>query len=179
MGCECEDDTAAEDNDMTDFKEAFNRLIAHEGGYSNHPSDPGGETMYGITKRVAMEHGYTGNMRDLTRDQAKAIYRTAYWDRAKADEYDFAIGFQLFDAAVNHGIGNAVRFLQRAVGAADDGIVGPVTLGRVTSMSVGDVVMRFNAERLDFYAKLTTFTSFGRGWTRRVADNLRYGADDE
>lgn len=164
---------------MTDFNEAFNRLIAHEGGYSNHPSDPGGETMYGITKRVAMSHGYTGNMRDLTREQAKAIYRTAYWGRARADEYDFAIGFQLFDAAVNHGIGNAVRFLQRAVGVADDGIVGPVTLRAIRAMSVGDVVMRFNAERLDFYARLTTFTSFGRGWTRRVADNLRYGAGDE
>lgn len=164
---------------MSTFNEAFNRLIAHEGGYSNHPSDPGGETMYGITKRVAMEHGYTGNMRDLTRDQAKGIYRTAYWDRAKADEYDFAIGFQLFDAAVNHGIGNAVRFLQRAVGAVDDGIVGPNTLRAIRAMSVGDAVMRFNAERLDFYAKLTTFTSFGRGWTRRVAENLRYGASDE
>lgn len=164
---------------MTTFNEAFNRLIAHEGGYSNHPSDPGGETMYGITKRVAMEHGYTGNMRDLTREQAKSIYRAEYWDRAKADEYDFAIGFQLFDAAVNHGIGNAVRFLQRAVGVADDGIVGSVTLRAIRAMRTSDVVMRFNAERLDFYAKLSTFTSFGRGWTRRVAENLRYGAGDE
>ena len=163
---------------MSDFNEAFERLIAHEGGYSNHPNDPGGETMYGITKRVAMEHGYTGSMRDLTREQAKAIYRSAYWYRAKADEYDFAIGFQLFDAAVNHGIGNAVRFLQRAVGAADDGIVGPNTLRAIRAMDVSAVVMRFNAERLDFYAKLDTFTSFGRGWTRRVAENLRHGAND-
>lgn len=163
---------------MSKFDEAFDRLIAHEGGYSDHPSDPGGETMFGITKRVAMEHGYTGSMRNLTRQQAKDIYRSAYWDRAKADQYDYAIGFQLFDAAVNHGIGNAVRFLQRAVGTADDGIVGPATLRAVNAMSVTDVLMRFNAERLEFYAKLSTFTSFGRGWTRRVAENLRHGAHD-
>lgn len=163
---------------MSGFNEAFDRLISHEGGYSNHPDDPGGETMYGITKRVAMENGYTGSMRDLTRDQARAIYKSAYWDRAKADQYDYAIGFQMFDAAVNHGIGNAVRFLQRAVGTADDGIVGPATLRSISAMSVTDILMRFNAERLEFYAKLSTFTSFGRGWTRRVAENLRHGARD-
>ena len=160
------------------FDEAFERLISHEGGYVNHPHDPGGETNWGITKRVAMEQGYTGRMRDLTRGQAKAIYKLAYWDRAKADQYDPAIGFQLFDAAVNHGIGNAIRMLQRAVGSADDGIVGPATLRAIAAMDVTDVLMRFNAERLEFYAKLTTFTSFGRGWTRRVAGNLRYGAVD-
>ena len=134
--------------------------------------------MYGITKRVAMANGYTGPMRQLTRDKAKSIYKSAYWDRAKADQYDYAIGFQLFDAAVNHGIGNAVRFLQRAVGTADDGIVGPATLRAIAAMSVTDILMRFNAERLEFYAKLSTFTSFGRGWTRRVAENLRHGARD-
>lgn len=160
------------------FEKALERVLAHEGGWVHHENDPGGETNWGITKGTAMAQGYTGSMRDLTREQAKAIYRAAYWDRAKADEYDFAIGFQLFDAAVNHGIGNAVRFLQRAVGAADDGIVGPVTLGHIKAMRVGDVVMRFNAERLDFYAKLSAFTSFGRGWTRRVAENLRHGAQD-
>lgn len=167
-----------EGNPVSGFNTAFERLISHEGGYVNHPDDPGGETNWGITKRTAMAQGYTGSMRELTRDQAKAIYKLAYWDRAKADQYDFAIGFQLFDAAVNHGIGNAVRFLQRAVGTADDGIVGPNTLSAIRAMDVNDVLMRFNAERLEFYAKLSTFTSFGRGWTRRVAGNLRHGAED-
>lgn len=163
---------------MTRFHEAFERLISHEGGYSNHPDDPGGETMYGITKRVAMQEGYDGPMRNLSRKRASEIYKSAYWDRAKADQYDFAIGFQLFDAAVNHGIGNAIRLLQRAVGTADDGIVGPMTLAAVDEMTVTDVLMRFNAERLDFYASLITFSTFGRGWTRRVAENLRHGATD-
>lgn len=163
---------------MSRFDEAFDRLISHEGGYSNHLDDPGGETMYGVTKRVAMQEGYDGPMQNLSRKRASEIYKSAYWDRAKADQYDFAIGFQLFDAAVNHGIGNAIRFLQRAVRVIDDGIVGPMTLSAIEATTVTDVLMRFNAERLDFYANLTAFSTFGRGWTRRVADNLRHGADD-
>jgi len=160
------------------FDTAFERLIGHEGGYVNHPADPGGETNWGITLRTARAEGYTGRMRDLTRDQAREIYRSAYWDRAKADQYDGAIGFQLFDAAVNHGIGNAIRFLQRAVDVADDGIVGPRTIAAVQSMTVTDVLARFNAERLMFYTKLSAWPTFGKGWARRVAGNLHYAADD-
>lgn len=161
-----------------DFDQAFERLIGHEGGYTNNPDDPGGETMYGVTLRTARASGYTGSMRALTREQAKAIYREAYWGRARADEYDPAIGFQLFDAAVNHGIGNAIRFLQRAAGVLDDGVVGPATVAAIRSMSVTDVLARFNAERLDFYTRLSTWPSFGKGWARRVAENLRYAAED-
>lgn len=161
-----------------DFDKAFDRLIAHEGGYVNHPDDPGGETNWGITKAVAVANGYTGEMRSMPRAEAKRIYRSAFWDRAKADQYDGAIAFQLFDSAVNHGIGNSIRFLQRAVGVADDGKVGKFTLDAIKAMSVTDVLMRFNAERLEFYTKLSTWTSFGRGWTRRVAENLKHGAVD-
>lgn len=160
------------------FDQCFERLIGHEGGYSNHPNDPGGETMWGITKRVAVENGYTGPMRELTREQAKAIYKRAYWDKAKADQYDGAISFQLFDAAVNHGITQAIKFLQRAVGTTADGIVGPKTLAAIAAMDVDDVLMRFNAERLQFYTELSTWNTFGRGWARRVAGNLKYAAED-
>lgn len=160
------------------FDTAFERLIAHEGGYSDHKDDPGGETNWGITARTARANGYTGSMRELTRRQAREIYRVAYWGRARADDYDPAIGFQLFDAAVNHGIGNAIRFLQRAVGVADDGIVGPQTVAAINSMQTTDVLARFNAERLDFYTRLSTWPSFGRGWARRVAENLRYASED-
>ena len=160
------------------FDQAFERLIAHEGGYVNHPNDPGGETNWGITKRVALAHGYTGDMRRLTREQAKEIYHTAYWHRSGAPNYDAAVGFQVFDIAVNHGIGNAVRMLQRAVGVADDGVVGPRTLSAINSTSVTDLLMLLNAERLEFFAKLSTFDTFGRGWTRRVAGNLKYAAED-
>lgn len=160
------------------FNLAFDRLIGHEGGYVNHPKDPGGETKFGITVGVASDAGYKGNMRDLTRDQAKEIYRTAYWGRAKADQYAGAIAFQVFDAAVNHGITQAVRFLQRAVSVTDDGKIGPQTLAAIKAMPVGDVLSRFNAERLDFYTNLPTWSSFGKGWVRRVAINLKYAAED-
>jgi lysozyme family protein len=160
------------------FDQAFDRLISHEGGYVNHPADPGGETNWGVTLRTARAAGYTGSMKTLTREQARVIYRSEYWARARADSYDGAIGFQLFDAAVNHGIENAVRFLQRAVNVADDGAVGPKTLAAISSMSVTDVLSRFNAERLDFYTKLSTWPSFGKGWARRIVGNLRYAAED-
>lgn len=160
------------------FDVAFERLIGHEGGYVDHPDDPGGETNWGITLRTARSAGYVGSMRNLTREQAKEIYRTEYWDRAKADQYDGAIAFQLFDAAVNHGIGQSIRFLQRAVDVADDGVVGRITLAAVHALSVTDVLSRFNAERLAFYTKLSTWPSFGKGWARRVVGNLKYAAED-
>lgn len=160
------------------FDEVFERTIGHEGGYVNNPKDPGGETIWGITIATARANGYTGAMRYLERDQAKEIYRKAYWQRAKCAQYNSAIGFQMFDAAVNHGIGNAIRILQRAVGVADDGVVGEMTLGAINKKSLDDVLVLFNAERLEFYAKLKTFPEFGRGWTRRVASNLRYAAGD-
>jgi len=160
------------------FDEVFERTIGHEGGYVNNPKDPGGETIWGITIATARANGYASAMRYMKRDQAKEIYRKAYWERAKCAQYNSAIGFQMFDAAVNHGIGNAIRILQRAVGVADDGSVGKMTLGAINEKSLDDVLVLFNAERLDFYTKLKTFPEFGRGWTRRVASNLRYAAGD-
>lgn len=160
------------------FDMAFERLIGHEGGYVNHPDDPGGETNWGITLRTAREAGYAGSMRDLTREQAREIYRTAYWGRARCDEYDGAIAFQVFDAAVNHGIGNSIRFLQRAASVAADGSMGPITMAAIARADVPDLLARFNAARLRFYTDLSTWPSFGKGWSRRVATNLDYSAED-
>lgn len=160
------------------FDQVFDRCMGHEGGYVNHPEDPGAETNWGVTIATARANGYYGAMRSMTRNQAKEIYRKAFYERAKCAQYNSAIGFQVFDAAVNHGIGNAIRILQRAVGVADDGSVGKFTLGAINEKSLDDVLVLFNAERLDFYAKLQTFPTFGRGWTRRVASNLRYAAGD-
>lgn len=92
-----------------DFDQAFDRLIGHEGGYANHPSDPGGETMWGVTARVARANGYQGDMRALPRDLAKAIYRKAYWTPVKADQLPEGVRFDVFDAAVNSGVGQAAK----------------------------------------------------------------------
>lgn len=160
------------------FDTAFDRLMGHEGGYSNHPEDPGGETMWGVTIAVAHASGYTGPMRDLPRDTAKAIYRAQYWDKVQADRMPFAVAFQVFDAAVNHGADRAAKLLQRAAGVTDDGVIGPKTLAAVASMPAPALLMLFNAEREQFYTDLKTWPSFGKGWSRRVVTNLRYAAGD-
>ncbi|MNK33384.1 putative Peptidoglycan domain protein [compost metagenome] len=160
------------------FDAAFDRLIGHEGGYSNHPDDPGGETMWGITIAVARANGYTGPMRALPRNTAKAIYRAQYWDKVKGDRMPFPVAFQVFDAAVNHGTGQAAKFLQRAAGVKDDGVIGPKTLAAVAAMPAAALLMLFNAEREQFYTNLPTWPSFGKGWSRRVVTNLRYAAGD-
>ena len=160
------------------FDEVFERTIGHEGGYVNNPKDPGGETNWGITIATARANGFINPMKSMTRLQAKEIYRLAFWKRAKCDQFLGAISYQVFDAAINHGIGNAIRMLQRAVGVLDDGLVGPKTLTAIQKLTLDDVLVLFIAERLEFYTNLTTFNSFGRGWARRVVGNLRYAAGD-
>ena len=157
-----------------DFTQAFDRLISNEGGYSNDPADPGGETNWGISKR-----SYPNvDIKDLTREGAKAIYLQDFWQRGHMDEYDPAIAFQVFDAAVNHGIETAVRLLQRAAGVADDGHIGPVTIAAVKAKSVTDMLMLFIAYRIKFWTRLSTWPSFGKGWANRAADDLIYAAHD-
>ena len=159
---------------MKAFDLLVERVLSHEGGYVNDPRDPGQETRWGISKR-AYPHL---DIRNLTRAQAIDIYRRDFWQRVRGDELPREFAFQALDAAVNHGIGNAVRWMQRAAGVADDGVIGPVTLAAVQRAQPADLVLRFNAERLRFYAKLTTFATFGRGWVNRVAGNLDHAAAD-
>lgn len=150
------------------FDAAFDKLIGHEGGYVNDPKDPGGETKFGISKRAYPDL----DIANLTMDDAKRIYLRDYWQRARCDELPPAVAFQVFDTAVNSGIGQSIRFLQRAVGVADDGQVGPFTLNAVRRLDPEVVVARFNGQRLDFMTKLSTWDVFGKGWARRVAKNL-------
>lgn len=151
------------------FDQCFDKLISHEGGYVNHPNDPGGETKFGISKRAYPQV----DIKALTLDAAKAIYKRDYWDRAQCDKLPPPVAYLLFDAAVNSGIGQAIRFLQRAVGVADDGALGPMTLAAVQRMDVEALAGRFLGQRLDFMTKLTTWDTFGKGWARRIADQLK------
>jgi lysozyme family protein len=155
------------------FDEAFDRLLGSEGGYVNHPADPGGETNWGISKR-----SYPAiDIKNLSRTQAKEIYRQDFW-LAAGQGIAPAVAFQVFDAAVNHGISTAIRFLQRAVGAADDGHWGPNSQRQYLRADVNDVLVLFLAERLDFMRKLSTWSSFGSGWAGRIANDLRFVAKD-
>jgi lysozyme family protein len=156
------------------FEKSFERLMGHEGGYTPGVGDPGGETNWGISKR-SYPHL---NIKKLTRAAAKEIYRRDFWQRARMDEFDLALAFQVFDFAVNSGIETAVRKLQAAAGVADDGHVGPITVAAIKAKSVADMVMLFAAERLDFWTSLSTWSRFGRTWARRAAQNLRFAAED-
>ena len=159
---------------MIDFDTAIERVLSHEGGYVNNPADPGGETQWGISKR-----SYPAvNIKTLTREKAKEIYKRDFWDPVAAKVTDSALCFQVMDAAVNHGSDNATRFLQRAVGVADDGHFGPASAAALAKLDPHDVHLLFMAERFEFWAKLRAFDTFGRGWVRRGAQNLRYLAQD-
>jgi lysozyme family protein len=150
------------------FDAAFERLIGHEGGYVNHPSDPGGETKFGISRRA-----YPGeNIAGMTLERAKQLYARDYWGPAGCEAVPPGIKFDLFDMAVNSGVRAAVKTLQRAAGETDDGILGPRTLQAVQSMRPDRLVARFNGHRLDLLASLPTWPTFGRGWARRIAANL-------
>lgn len=156
------------------FDLAFDRLIGNEGGYTSNPQDPGGETNWGISKRSYPDL----NIAALTRDDAKNIYLKDFWLRGQMDSYDGAIGFQVFDFAVNSGIETAIRQLQTAVGCAPDGNIGPVTIAAITAKPVPTVLALFIAQRLDFWRSLSTWPTFGRGWAGRTAADIRYAVTD-
>ena len=156
------------------FDTAFNRLMVNEGGISNNPKDPGGLTKYGISQR-----SYPNlDIASLTIDDARQLYKTDFWDKINGDSMPPGVGFQALDFAVNSGISTALRALQRAIGVADDGVFGPVSLAALKAADPADTIMRFLAERLLFMSGLSGWASFGRGWARRIAADLRYGAAD-
>ena len=157
---------------MSNFDHCFERLLGHEGGYSAHPGDPGGETMWGITFRVARANGYAGPMRQMPVDAAKSIYRRMYWDAVQADKLPPSVRFDVFDAAVNSGVAQAAKWLQRSVGVTDDGVIGPATIAAAHTAGVS-LLAKFNGQRLEFMAGLPAWPSFGRGWARRIAANLQ------
>jgi lysozyme family protein len=152
------------------FDQAFATLLKHEGGFSDHPADPGGKTRFGITEAVAREAGYRGDMRELPVDLAKRIYKDRYWDAVRAEELPAEVRYAVFDAAVNSGPRQAIRWLQRAVGVRDDGVIGPITLSAVRAADPQALLRRMLSARLRFMTDLPTWPTFGRGWARRIAD---------
>lgn len=150
------------------YDRAFQRLIGHEGAYVNDPRDPGGETKFGISKRSYPAEDIKG----MTLDRAKAIYRRDFWGPAGCDAVPDAVKFDLFDMAVNSGPVTAIKTLQRAAGVTPDGLLGPITLQAINSIPGPRLVARFNGQRLSLMADLKTWPVFGRGWAKRVAANL-------
>lgn len=153
------------------FDDAFERLMLLEGGYSNNSADPGAETMFGVTARVAHAEGYIGDMKALPKEVAKSIARRKYWDAVHCDELPEGIRYAMFDSAYNSGPTQAVKWLQRAVSVQDDGVIGPMTIGAANRAA--SLLPALLGLRLDFLTSLPTFGAFGKGWVRRVASILQ------
>lgn len=151
------------------FDEAFELLIGHEGGLSDHPNDPGGLTKYGISQR-----SYPGeDIRGMTLTRAKQIYYRDFWSAAGCEGVPAAVRFDLFDMAINSGVKAAIKCLQGAAGCAQDGVLGPKTLQAVGVLDGARLSARFNGARLEFMTGLSNWPSFSKGWARRIASNLK------
>lgn len=156
------------------YDESLRRLLIHEGGYSNHPSDPGGPTKFGITisdYREYVKPGATAaDVRAMTIEDAKAIYRAHYWDALRCDELPAGLDYAVFDYGVNSGIGRAKKVLQRVLGVTADGVFGPETIRAVTACAPKQTIVAICDERLRFLQRLSTWPVFGKGWGRRVTE---------
>lgn len=159
------------------FEVAINRVLGNEGGYVNDPDDPGGETIWGVSRR-SFPNFNGGNFKDATREQAIELYRTEFWQKVSADSLPMLMQFQATDFAVNCGISTAIRKIQTAAGVADDGHFGPVSFAAMKAMNPAALTFRFFAEELDYRRKLSGWAKYGSGWTARVANDMRFAAVD-
>ena len=160
------------------MKSNFDRALAYvlksEGGFVNHPDDPGGMTNLGCTKAVWEEfcgHQVTEKtMRALTPSDVAPLYKRKYWDKVKADDLPSGVDYCIFDTAINSGPRMAIKLLQGVVGTDMDGDLGPKTLGAVKAFDAKDLLQDYSKRRLSFLMDLPTWSTFGKGWTNRVMD---------
>ena len=154
------------------FEEALEHVLKHEGGFVNHPQDPGGMTNLGVTKKVWDEwigrESSEDEMRNLKPEDVSNLYKKLYWDRVKGDDLPSGVNYCVFDASVNSGTGRAAKWLQEAVGAVPDGAIGAKTLAKVAAHDADSLVNAYCDVRLNFLKSLKTFDTFGKGWSRRV-----------
>ena len=159
---------------QANYDKCLETILHHEGGYVNHPKDPGGETNLGVTKRVYLEHGGTKDMKDLLVEDVAPIYKKGYWDKMKGDELPNGLDLCVFDFGVNAGPGRSAKYLQTMIGTVADGGIGPNTLkaveAYVSEHGINKSIENFQEARQGYYEKLSTFETFGRGWTRRVTE---------
>jgi lysozyme family protein len=149
---------------MATFDEAFVIVVGVEGGFVDNPADPGGATRWGISQRSYPAE----DIRNLTLERAKELYRADYWLKVGADKLPPPLALLVFDSAVNNGPGRASRFLQQAAGVAQDGLIGPATLAAVVKKPLAEIIAEFQARRTLFMLTLPTVGTFGLGWSRRL-----------
>ena len=153
------------------FEQCMGWLLEHEGGFINHPSDPGGETNFGVTRAVYEQYVgrqvMDGEMEGLTHDDVYPIYKENYWDAVRGDDLPSGVDWSTFDWAVNSGKSRASKALQRIVGVEADGGIGPMTLQAVAEVEPEEIIKQMHYVRDKFYRSLDTFEVFGKGWVRR------------
>ena len=163
------------------YDKCLETILHHEGGYVNHPKDPGGETNLGVTKRVYQEHGGTKDMKDLLVEDVAPIYKKGYWDKMKGDDLPGGLDLCVFDFGVNAGPGRAAKFLQQMIGTTVDGGIGPNTLAKleeyIRENGEHEAVNKYQEMRQKYYENLSTFATFGKGWTRRVEETTKLALD--
>lgn len=147
------------------FERAVAFVLKREGGFSDDPRDPGGATKFGISARAYPDV----DIANLTIEQATAIYRRDYWDRIKGDLLPAPLALMAFDAAVNQGPRRAIQWLQHAVAANADGVVGPETIAKAIKCDVEKALLELAARRAYAYGTTKSFETFGLGWSRRLA----------
>ena len=156
------------------YDEALRRLLIHEGGYSNHPSDPGGPTNFGITihdyRKYVKPDADAADVRAMRLDEAKAIYRTKYWNAQRCDALPAGVDYAVFDYGVNSGVGRSAKVLQRVLGLSDDGRVTDAVIAAANRCDAKGLIVGICDERLAFLKRLKTWPVFGAGWGRRVAE---------
>ena len=166
------------------FARALSLVLKHEGGWSDHPADPGGATMKGVTlanfRRYVKADATRDDLRGITDAQLATVYRRFYWDAVHGAELPAGIDYAVFDFAVNSGPGRAAKYLQGVVGVVQDGRIGPATLNAVSAMMRATVINDLCDRRMTFLRGLKTWPTFGKGWTARIsgvrADALRLSA---
>jgi lysozyme family protein len=161
------------------FYAVIPRVFPYEGGYLSAADaamqgDPGGETHWGISKRAYPNL----DIKNLRREEAIEIYRRDYWAMVHGDELPDAVAYAMLDAAINSGWMRSVMWLQKAAGVADDGKFGPMTRAAVAKANPADLMLKIVADRLDFMTRLQNWSTNSRGWARRIAAILRFGAED-
>ena len=156
------------------YDEALRRLLVHEGGYTNHPADPGGPTNFGITiddyRKYVKPNATAADVRAMKLEEAKAIYRRRYWDAQRCDELPAGVDYSVFDYGVNSGIGRSGKVLRRVVGLPDN--TSAVT-DQVLYAVAGGIRRRLSSRSTTSglrSSKPGTWPVFGRGWATRVAE---------
>ena len=152
------------------FQACLDLVLKSEGGWVNHPSDPGGETNLGVTKRVWEE--YVGHpvesLKKLTKADVAPLYELKYWRPCYGEVLPRGLDFVVFSMGVNAGPGRSVKLLQSSLGCVPDGVIGPRTRELISSSNSADIIAKFSETRRHYYESLKTFPVFGKGWLNRV-----------